>query len=252
MIDTHIHADTRSSEDFGIMSQEGIKTAITCSYYPYKLNNNPDILINHFERILNFETKRAGEYNLDLKVALGMHPTNTLRKSDKIFEYLEKMINTDKIVAIGEIGLDENTEEEKIGFKKQLEIADETNTKVIIHTPRKNKKSVLKDIKEIVLENIKPNLVVMDHINKETIEDVIDEGFKIGLTVQPQKLTPKDAVDILDNYGFNNFLLNSDISNKPSDILSIPKTVKELEKLNYNRKEIEKVKSKNAKSFFKI
>ena len=51
---------------------------------------------------------------------------------------------------------------------------------------------------------------------------------------------------------FNNFLLNSDISNKPSDILSIPKTVKELEKLNYNRKEIEKVKSKNAKSFFKI
>ena len=92
----------------------------------------------------------------------------------------------------------------------------------------------------------------MDHINKETIEEVIDEGFKIGLTVQPQKLTPKDAVDILDNYGFNNFLLNSDISNKPSDILSIPKTVKELEKLNYNRKEIEKVKSKNAKSFFKI
>jgi predicted metal-dependent TIM-barrel fold hydrolase len=56
----------------------------------------------------------------------------------------------------------------------------------------------------------------------------------------------------LDEYGFDKFLLNSDISNKPSDPLSVPKTVRELEKLGYKKTEIEKVAFKNAEKFFKI
>ena len=40
MIDTHMHADSRSSEDFEKMFISGIDTAITCSYYPYKIDNN--------------------------------------------------------------------------------------------------------------------------------------------------------------------------------------------------------------------
>ena len=76
MIDTHMHADSRSSEDFEKMFIGGIDTAITCSFYPYKIDNNPEILLNHLNRILNFEPRRAGEYGLDLKVALGIYPAN--------------------------------------------------------------------------------------------------------------------------------------------------------------------------------
>lgn len=76
MIDTHMHGDSRSSEDFGEMYLSGIDTAITCAFYPYKLNNE-STLLNHLERILNYDTKRAKEYGLDLKVALGIHPANT-------------------------------------------------------------------------------------------------------------------------------------------------------------------------------
>ncbi len=252
MIDTHIHADTRSSEDFKIMYNAGIKTAITCSYYPYKLNNNPEILINHFERILNFETKRVENYNIDLKVALGIHPTNSIKNDEEIYEYLKEVIKNNKIVAIGEIGLDENKKIEELTFKKQLELAEETKTKVIIHTPRKNKKETLYKIKKIVDDTINPKLVVIDHINQATIEDVIESEFKIGLTVQPQKLKPQDAVEILDKYGFKQFLLNSDISNKPSNILSVPNTIKELENSNYSKKEIDKISYKNASKFFNI
>lgn len=39
MIDTHMHGDSRSSEDFGEMYLSGIDVAITCAFYPYKLNN---------------------------------------------------------------------------------------------------------------------------------------------------------------------------------------------------------------------
>lgn len=252
MIDTHIHADTRSSEDFEIMFKAGITTAITCSYYPYTPKNNPDILINHFERILNFETKRVKHYNIDLKVALGIHPTNTIKNDEAIYNFLSNTIDNKQIIAIGEIGLDENTELERIAFKKQLELANDKKTKVIVHTPRKNKKETLKDIKNIILESIDPKLVVIDHINQETIEDVIDEKFTIGLTVQPHKLSPIDAVNILDEYGFDKFLLNSDISNKPSNILSVPNTIKELENNNYSKKDIDKVAFKNAQKFFNI
>ena len=247
-----MHADSRSSEDFEKMFIGGIDTAITCSYYPYKINNNPEILLNHLNRILNFEPKRANEYGLDLKVALGIHPANSLKNNEAILKQLEKWIENRDIIAVGEIGLDENTELEREVFKKQLILADETESNVIIHTPRKNKLEVLKDIKEIVLENINPKLVVIDHINLNTIEEVIDEDFTVGLTVQPQKMEVDEAIEILDKYGFDKFLLNSDISNKPSDPLSVPKTVRTLKRLGYEKKEINKVAFENAEKFFGI
>ena len=252
MIDTHIHADARSSEDFEKMFISGIDTAISCSYYPYKINNNPEILLNRLKRILNFEPRRAIEYGLDLKIALGIHPTNSLKNNEIIFDSLRKWIENKDIIAIGEIGLDENTELEREVFKKQLELAQETKTKVIIHTPRKNKLEVLKDIKSIVLSTIDPKLVVIDHINLNTIEEVIDEDFTIGLTVQPQKMEVDEAIEILDNYGFDKFLLNSDISNKPSNPLSVPKTVRTLKRLGYKENEIDKVAFKNAEGFFDL
>ena len=246
-----MHADARSSEDFEKMFIGGIDTAISCSYYPYKVNN-AEILLNHLNRILNFEPKRAGEYGLDLRVALGIHPANSIGNNEIIFDQLEKWIENKDIIAIGEIGLDENTELEKEVFKKQLELAEETKSKVIVHTPRKNKLEVLKDIKGIALENINPKLVVIDHINLNTIEEIIDDDFTIGLTVQPQKMEVEEAIEILDKYGFDKFLLNSDISNKPSDPLSVPKTVRTLKRLGYKQDKIDKVAFKNAESFFNL
>lgn len=165
------------------------------------------------------------EYGLDLKVALGIHPTNSNVNPDLIFENLYKWIENNQIIAIGEIGLEDLTECEIDIFKRQLDIADETNSKVIIHTPRKNKKDVLKVILDILPEHINENQAVIDHINPDVVADTVDTDCMLGLTVQPQKMDKFEAISILDEYGFDRFLLNSDISNKPSDPLSVPKTV---------------------------
>lgn len=251
MIDTHIHGDARSSEDFEAMKIAGIDTAISCAFYPYKLFNDM-VLLNHLERILNYDSKRAADYGLDLKVALGIHPSNSYIKPDLIYENLYKWIEEEKIVAIGEIGLEDLTDDEISVFKAQLDIADETKTKVIVHTPRKRKKEVLEVINQIIPEHIDEKLVVIDHINPATIEDVINKDYTIGLTVQPRKMEKEDAIAILSEYGFDKFLLNSDISNMPSNPLSVPQTVAELEKQGFDNKKIEKVAFKNAESFFKI
>ncbi|WP_432644525.1 TatD family hydrolase [Methanobrevibacter sp.] len=251
MIDTHIHADARSSEDFRKMYLSGIDSAITCSYYPYKIDAE-NILLNHLNRILEYDTKRASQYGLDLKVALGIHPTNSIENPQMIFDEMYKWIENDQIVAIGEIGLEDLTETEIDIFKKQLDIADETNSKVIIHTPRKNKLEVLNVILDIVPQHLDESQAVIDHINHDIIEEVIDNDYMLGLTVQPQKLDVAGAIDILDNYGFDNFLLNSDMSNKPSDPLSVAKTIRELTRLGYKKSNIDKISHKNAEDYFKI
>lgn len=251
MIDTHMHADSRSSEDFEKMYLAGIDTAITCSFYPYKIDNET-VLLNHLNRILNYDTNRASEYGLDLKVALGIHPANTIDKPEIIYENLYKWIENKDIIAIGEIGLEDLTEAEISIFKKQLDIADETDSKVIIHTPRKNKEKVLKEILDIVPQHIDEKQAVVDHINPNVVENAIKSDCMLGLTVQPQKMEKEDAIAILDEYGFDRFLLNSDISNKPSDPLSVAKTVHELHRLGFNPKDIEKISHKNAQEFFNI
>ncbi|WP_458453660.1 TatD family hydrolase [Methanobrevibacter sp.] len=251
MIDTHMHADARSGEDFEKMYQAGIDTAITCSYYPYNIPHEM-ILLNHLNRILEYDTKRAKEYGLDLRVALGIHPTNSNINPEKIFEKVYEWIEAKQIVAIGEIGLEDLTDNEISIFKKQLDIACETKSKVIIHTPRKNKKDVLKVILDIVPQHIDENQAVIDHINPQVVGDVIDTDCMLGLTVQPQKMDKFEAISILKEYGFDKFLLNSDISNKPSDPLSVVKTVRELTRQGFDDSEIDKVASENAKEFFNL
>lgn len=251
MIDTHMHADARSGEDLRDMYLAGVDCAITCSFYPYKIPEDI-VLLNHLNRILELDTKRASEYGLDLKVALGIHPTNSYVIPDKIFEKLYEWTETDQIIAIGEIGLEDLTDNEIDIFKKQLDIANETKSKVIIHTPRKNKKEVLKEILDIVPQHIDENQAVIDHINPDVVDDVIDTDCMLGLTVQPQKMDKFEAISILDTYGFDRFVLNSDISNKQSDPLSVPKTIRELTRQGYKKSDIEKVSDKNAERFFKL
>ena len=249
MIDTHIHADARSGEDFNEMYLSGIDTAVTCAFYPYKIDNDT-VLLNHLMRILNYDAKRANEHGLELKVALGIHPTNTTVDGGIIYEQLYKWIENEDIIAIGEIGLEDLTEDEYRIFKKQLDIAEETKSNVIIHTPRKNKSEVLDEILDILPQHISPEYVVIDHINQNVVDKVISTDYTLGLTVQPQKMDKSEAISILNEYGFDKFLLNSDISNKASDPLSVPKTIRELTRQDFDKKEIDKIAFKNAEKFF--
>ena len=71
--------------------------------------------------------------------ALGWQPEEIDDICDEDFNWLEKHINDDKIVAIGEIGLDyhykdTNKEKQIEVFKRQLEVAKKYNKPVIVHS----------------------------------------------------------------------------------------------------------------------
>lgn len=71
--------------------------------------------------------------------SLGFHPTELKDFCYDDLEWLEEHINDNKIVAIGEIGLDyhyDNTDKEKqlYVFRKQLDIAEKYKKPIIIHS----------------------------------------------------------------------------------------------------------------------
>ena len=251
MIDAHIHADTRPYEDFEIMAVAGVEAAITCAHDPLKMSTSA-VVLDHIDRLMNNDVNRAADNGLKLFLALGIHPRSITSDFEVILNKLPLLLEREDVVAIGEIGLETASSSEKDVFKRQLQLAQELEIKVIVHTPRRNKRDVTKITSNIIHENINPSLVLVDHVDNSIIDFMINFEGMLGITVQPQKMSPKDAVNLLDEYGFEKFLLNSDMSSSPSNPLSVPKTVHQMKLAGFEDAEIEKVSTKNASNFYGI
>lgn len=71
--------------------------------------------------------------------AMGVHPSETSELNEENFAWLREQCAADKVVAVGEIGLDYHWKEpephvQKIWFERQLVLARETGLPVIIHS----------------------------------------------------------------------------------------------------------------------
>lgn len=251
MIDAHIHADTRPYEDFEKMAIAGIDKTITCAHDPLPMKVST-VTLEHIQRLLKVDTQRAKENGIKLYVAAGIHPRSIPRDYKKVIGNLPQILEDKKVVAIGEIGIEKGTQLEIKVLKEQLKLADKLKIPVIIHTPRKNKKKITRILLQILEDNIDTSRVLIDHVNTEIIKDVINYESMLGLTIQPGKMMPFEAVMIMKEYGIDKFMLNSDMSSAPSDPLSVPKTAHKMRLEGFNDSEIIRVSSKNAENFFKI
>lgn len=249
MIDGHIHADCRPYEDFKLMAVAGVEAAITCAHDPMRMSTSA-VILDHIHRILNNDFKRAADNGLKLYGAVGIHPRSISPDYNVVLDELPSLLADDKVVAIGEIGLETTAEKEKDIFIKQLKLADEMGMKVIVHTPRTNKREVAKESLSIIDDHIEQSLVQIDHVDNSIIDLVVDFKGLRGITVQPQKMTPQEAVELLEEYGTNGFALDSDMSSSPSDPLSVPKTVLEMKLAGFKDSGVQKVSLENVSQFF--
>jgi len=251
MIDAHVHADTRPYEDFEKMAVAGVDKAVSCAHDPMRMSTS-DVVLDHIHRIMENDTKRAANNGLNLYSAIGMHPRSISSDYEIVFDKLPEMLEYKNVVAIGEIGLETGSKLEVEVFKKQLNLAQDMNMKVIVHTPRTNKKAITEITASLIEDNIETNLVQLDHVDRSIIARVLDFEGLLGITVQPQKMTPDEAVNMMDEYGYDKFVLDSDMSSSPSDPLSVPKTVHRLRLAGVEAVNIKKVSYTNAADFFKI
>lgn len=251
MIDAHIHADTRPYEDFKLMAVAGVEAAITCAHDPLNMSTSA-VVLDHFNRILDNDSKRALDNGIKLYNAMGIHPRSISSDFMVVFEKLPTFLEREDVIAIGEIGLEIASATEKDVFIRQLELAQELGMKVIVHTPRRNKREITKIALTLIDDHINQSLVQLDHVDNSIIDLVVDFKGLRGITVQPQKMTPSEAVELLDEYGSNGFALDSDMSSSPSDPLSVPKTVHEMKLAGFKNSAVEMVSQGNVLNFYGI
>ncbi len=241
VVDAHIHSEGRSVEDLKFMAENEIKKVITCAFYPIK-PKFPETLIDLVRKLTEFEPKRGDRAGMKIYPAVGIHPRCIPPNWQKVLEFIE---NYTGYVAIGEIGLEDGTDEEKEVLKAQLQLAKKLDIPAIIHTPR-NKKEVILEKTLNILESISfpEDLTLIDHNSMDTIDTVLKKGYWAGISVQPGKLSVDEAVRVVEEFGDERLIANSDTGFSESDMLAVRKF--------YDACKNEKVVENNAERFFRI
>ncbi len=243
VFDTHIHSEGRSVEDLEEMAKNGIKMALTCAFYPIQ-PRFPETLIDHFRKLKEYEVERGKVAGMKVYPAMGIHPRCIPPRYERVLEEM------DDCTAFGEIGLESASDIEVEVFREQLKLAKKLDVPCVIHTPRRNKLDVTLKILKI-LEGLEfpEDLAIVDHATYETVGYILDRGFYAGLTVQVGKLSVEEFVKIVEDFGFERFVVNSDIGFDKGDKLSTVKAVRALEE-TFDKRDVERVAFKNALKVF--
>jgi len=241
LFDTHIHSEGRSIEDLKYMAENGIVKAITCAFYPIK-PLHAETLIDNFRKLVEFETERGKKAGMEIYSAVGIHPRCIPSEWRKSLEFIESY---EGFIAIGEIGLENGNEFEIEVFEAQLKLAENMDIPCIIHTPRNNKSEILEKTLRILEKLSFPEeLAIIDHNSAESIKHVLKNGYWAGITVQPGKLSVEEALKIIENYGDERLIANSDTGFSESDMLAVKKL--------YQACRNEKIVFKNALRAFRL
>jgi len=262
MIDPHIHIDSRPREELALMAAAGITAVVTLTYYPHlNLPITSRTVLDYFDRSLKFETWRGKQELIDVHVGIALNPVSIPPDYETVLAVMPKYIAGEKIVAIGEVGLEPASQtcpdlnRQRDILRAQLKLAKEHSLPVIFHTPHVDKEKWISEYLELIKqEKVDPSKVIIDHANASVARKVTDFGGNIGITVQPWRgLTPQEAAKILKDCDLNRVLIDSDCnSTMPSDPLSVPRTVLEMRKAGFSEESIKKVVFDNPKRIFNL
>jgi hypothetical protein len=252
-IDTHAHVDTRPYEDFELMAIGGITDVLTLAHDPMKMSSSI-VFRDHFERLFA-ERSRVEKTGPRLHVCLGLHPRARPDDLPACIALLESYLKdaSHPVTAIGEAGLESRDPFETEMLQRQIELAITYDLPLILHTPRADKAPMTRELVNVLSTfTLDRDRVVIDHADVSTAKLIVDRGYNAGLTVQPGKLSPQQAVEIVKTLDPARLVLNTDMSSAPTDVLSIPRTVQALKHAGVHGVVIEAVSNKNAWRIFRL
>jgi predicted metal-dependent TIM-barrel fold hydrolase len=143
-------------------------------------------------------------------------------------ELIPRFALKEGVVAIGEIGYDEQTKLEDKYFRLQLELAKKLDLPVMIHTPHRDKKRGTSRSMDVCDEHkLDPRKVIVDHNNEETVRETLDRGYWAAFSIYPStKMGNERMVEILRQYGARNIIVDSACDWGISEPLGVAKTAK--------------------------
>ncbi|WP_297633711.1 TatD family hydrolase [uncultured Clostridium sp.] len=202
IFDTHAHYDSEDydedrSELIEEMKNNGVIGILDCAS-SYDSVKDVDILTKEYDLIYG---------------ALGIHPENADELTDERLEEIKSLIiKNEKVIAVGEIGLDYYWEEnpprevQKETFRKQMALAKELGLPVVIHD-RDAHGDTLEIIKEF------PEVIGTVHCFSGSVEfakECIKLGYYIGFTGVITFKNAKKLVQVAKEIPLDRILVETD------------------------------------------
>lgn len=227
-IDPHIHMNARTTDDYERMAAAGVVAVIEPAFWVGQPRTSIGTFIDYLSTIVGFERFRAGQFGIRHYCAIGLNAkeANNEALAEEVLDLLPRYLCKEGVVAVGEIGFDDQTALEERYYRAQLELAKELEMSVMVHTPHRDKKRGTSRSMAIALEHkLTPARVIIDHNNEETVEEVLERGFWAAFTLYPQtKMGNERMVEIVRKYGSERIFCDSSADWGVSDPLAVPKT----------------------------
>lgn len=196
-IDTHCHLSREDYDDIDLVIKENREAGVN------------KIIISGCSKDWIDESLELSKQYEDVFVTLGYHPSEVEMVDDLLLDDLRNKLKSNKVVGLGEIGLDyyygkDNKNQQLELFEKQLKIAEEMGLVVVIHS---------RDATEDTINCLKKyNVTGVIHCfsgSVETAKIYVNMGYKLGIggvvTFKNSKL-----YEVVKEVGLENIVLETD------------------------------------------
>jgi predicted metal-dependent TIM-barrel fold hydrolase len=249
-IDPHIHMSARTTDDYERMAAAGVVAVIEPAFWLGQPRTNSGSYMDYLSALVGWERFRAAQFGIRHYCAIGLNAkeANNEKLAEEVIELLPRYLLKEGVVALGEIGFDDQTPAEDKCYRKQLDMAKELDMVVMVHTPHRDKKTgTIRSMKIAVEHGIAPGRVIIDHNNEETVEDVLNLGFWAAFTLYPHtKMGNERMVEIARRYGSERIFIDSSSDWGVSDPLAVPKTAQLMLDRGIKSEDVEKIAYRNA------
>jgi len=229
-IDPHIHMVSRTTDDYEAMAAAGIVAVIEPAFWIGQPRTTAGAFQDYFSTIVGWERFRASQFGIHHYCTMGLNSkeANNQALAEQVMALLPLYAGKDGVVAIGEIGYDDQTPTEDKYFRAQLELAKRLDMLVLIHTPHRDKKRGTSRSMEVCIEHgLDPRRVIIDHNNEETVRETLDRGFWAAFTIYPKtKMGNERMTEVVRQYGCERIIVDSSADWGVSDPLAVPKTAR--------------------------
>ena len=229
-IDPHIHMSSRTTDDYEAMRDAGVVAVIEPAFWLGQPRTHAATFRDYFASLVGWERFRAAQFGIRHYCTMGLNSkeANDEALAAEVLAMLPLWAAKDGVVAIGEIGYDDQTAAEDKAYRAQLELAKRMDLPVMIHTPHRDKtRGTIRSMEVAIEHGLPPHRVVVDHNSEETVQAVLDRGFWAAFTLYPKtKMGSERMVEVVRRYGCERIICDSSADWGVSDPLAVPKTAR--------------------------
>ncbi|MGB5236578.1 MAG: hydrolase TatD, partial [Flavobacteriaceae bacterium] len=110
-IDPHIHMTSRTTDDYEAMAASGIVAVIEPSFWLGQPRTQVGSFQDYFSSLVGWEPFRASQFGIQHYCTIGLNSkeANNEALAEQVMELLPLYLHKENVVAIGEIGYDDQT-----------------------------------------------------------------------------------------------------------------------------------------------